>query len=74
MVELVPFNQTRFYRDVQEEEARSLVIRLLSRRFGEVPAPIKAQIEQLNLEQTESLAEALLDFSAIEDLSAWLQQ
>lgn len=78
MVELVPFNQTRFYREVKEEareeEARSLVIRLLSRRFGEVPAPIKAQIEQLNLEQTESLAEALLDFSAIEDLSAWLQQ
>ena len=74
MLELVPVNQTRFYRDVQEEEARSLVTRQLSRRLGELPNPVKAQIEQLNLAQTEALAEELLDFTTLDDLLNWLQQ
>mgnify|MGYP006435846253 FL=1 len=73
MLELVPVRQTRFYRDVQEEQSRSLVLRQLSRRFGEIPQNIQTQIEQLNLEQTESLAEALLDFTSLEDLLAWLE-
>jgi len=55
------------------KEARSLVIRLLSRRFGEIPSTTQTKIEQLNLEQTESLAEALLDFTSIDDLVNWLE-
>jgi predicted transposase YdaD len=90
MLELVPVTQTRFYREVKqeghdegydegrdqgrEEEARSLILRQLSRRFGEIPPQAQTQIEQLNLEQMESLAEALLDFSAIADLLSWLKQ
>jgi predicted transposase YdaD len=82
MLELVPVTQTRFYREVKqeghregrEEEARSLILRQLSRRFGEIPPQAQTQIEQLNLEQMESLAEALLDFSAIADLWSWLKQ
>ncbi|WP_051017272.1 DUF4351 domain-containing protein [Dactylococcopsis salina] len=74
MLELVPVKQTRFYREVQEEATRSLVIRLLSRRFGEIPSTTQTQIEQLNLEQTESLAEALLDFTSLDDLTNWLEQ
>lgn len=74
MLELVPVRQTRFYRDVQEEQSRSLVLRQLSRCFGEIPPNIQTQIEQLNLEQTESLAEALLDFTSLEDLLTWLEQ
>ncbi|PNW39669.1 UNVERIFIED_CONTAM: hypothetical protein BEN50_15230 [Euhalothece sp. KZN 001] len=82
MLELVPVKQTRFYREVKqegreeglEEEARSLVIRQLSRRFGEIPSTTQTQIEQLNLEQTESLAEALLDFTSLDDLINWLEQ
>ena len=74
MLELVPVNQTRFYRDVQEEEARSLVLRLLKRRLGELPNQAQAQIEQLNLAQTETLAEDLLDFTTFDDLLTWLQQ
>jgi predicted transposase YdaD len=58
----------------REQEARSLILRLLSRRFGEIPPQAQTQIEQLNLEQMESLAEALLDFSAIADLLSWLKQ
>ncbi|NBD15540.1 MAG: DUF4351 domain-containing protein [Cyanobacteria bacterium] len=39
-----------------------------------MPQNIQTQIEQLNLEQTESLAEALLDFTSLEDLLTWLEQ
>ena len=74
MLELVPVKQTRFYREVKQEATRSLVIRLLSRRFGEIPSTTQTQIEQLNLEQTESLAEALLDFTSLDDLTNWLEQ
>lgn len=55
-------------------EGRSLVLRLLNRRLGELPPDVQAQIETLSLEQVENLAEALLDFQDIADLEAWLRQ
>ena len=73
MLELVPVTQTRFYREVKQEGMRSLLMRQLSRRFGDIPPSIQTQIEQLNLEQTESLAEALLDFNSLDDLRSWLK-
>ncbi|WP_232225182.1 DUF4351 domain-containing protein [Dactylococcopsis salina] len=36
--------------------------------------PFKTQIEELEIEETEALAEALLDFTSIADLQRWLQQ
>ncbi len=55
-------------------EARSLLLRLLTRRVGQLtPATLK-QIEALELEQLEELGEALLDFAAPDDLQAWLQR
>ena len=56
----------------KKEEAQSLVWRQLSRRFGDIPSPIQTQIENLEIEQTEALAEALLDFASIADLQRWL--
>ncbi|BAZ81222.1 hypothetical protein NIES73_24890 [Sphaerospermopsis kisseleviana NIES-73] len=80
--------QTRFYRDVfqlgakegrqegkaegrQEGEAQ-LIIRLLNRRCGVLSPNQEAQIRSLDLNQLESLGEALLDFTTIADLEAWL--
>jgi predicted transposase YdaD len=76
--------QTRFYRDVfqlgakegkaegrQEGEAQ-LIIRLLKRRCGVLSPNQEAQIRSLDLNQLESLGEALLDFTTIADLEAWL--
>jgi predicted transposase/invertase (TIGR01784 family) len=51
----------------------SLVLRLLNRRVGEVPAESQAQIQGLDLSQLEELGEALLDFSSLEDLLVWLR-
>jgi len=55
-------------------EARSLILRQLTRRVGEIPEGIRSQVEVLSLEQLETLGEALLDFSTIADLESWLQE
>ncbi len=49
-----------------------LVIRLLNRRFGEIPSNITESIRQLSVEQLEDLGEALLDFDSQADLRQWL--
>jgi predicted transposase/invertase (TIGR01784 family) len=55
------------------EEARSLILRQLTRRVGILPPEIRSQVESLNLEKLESLGEALLDFSSGADLVEWLR-
>lgn len=55
------------------EEGQSLVLRQLTRRFGELDPKVRSQIEALSLEQTEALGEALLDFTDPSDLDKWLQ-
>ena len=56
------------------EEAQSLVLRLLERRFGAIALETSARIRVLPLEQVEALGEALLDFSDRGDLDQWLEQ
>ncbi|NEP43052.1 MAG: DUF4351 domain-containing protein [Okeania sp. SIO2H7] len=53
-------------------EAIAFFMRQLKKRFGEVPTEISNQIEELSLEDLESLGEAFLDFNGLEDLSVWL--
>jgi predicted transposase/invertase (TIGR01784 family) len=55
------------------EGERSLILRLLTRKVGEIPDTARSQIEALPITQLESLGEALLDFSAIADLDAWVR-
>lgn len=50
----------------------SIIIRQLMRRFGELNSILREQIEALPIEQLEMLVEALLDFSELADLEAWL--
>jgi predicted transposase YdaD len=73
--------QTRVYRDAMDEgriegrteEAQALVMRQLARRVGELSPEQRSLIQSLSLVQLESLSEALLDFSSLSDLDAWLQ-
>jgi predicted transposase YdaD len=51
-----------------------LIIRLLNRRIGEIDPSLTERIRGLSLEQLENLGEALLKFSNIADLEAWLNQ
>ncbi|MFB2922737.1 DUF4351 domain-containing protein [Aerosakkonema funiforme] len=56
----------------QKQEAVSLTMRQLRRRIGEISPAIEERIRALSLSQLEDLGEALLDFSAPADLTAWL--
>lgn len=81
----IALQQTRVYQDAKaegeqlgeergrQEEARSLVLRLLTRRLGALPESTQARLATLSLLQLEALGEALLDFTASTDLDTWLQ-
>jgi predicted transposase/invertase (TIGR01784 family) len=76
-------NSLKYYRDLKnvvdtsreegrEVEARSLILRLLTRQVGELPQQVCQQVESLSLEQLENLGEDLLDFTSMADLNTWL--
>ncbi|OUC16108.1 MAG: hypothetical protein B0A82_03325 [Alkalinema sp. CACIAM 70d] len=86
----ITLQETRFYQEAKEEgreegreeglqtgrqqECRSLVLRLLTRRLGILPDEIPAILEARSISNLEALAEALFDFTTIADLQTWLQQ
>ncbi|MDZ8084567.1 MAG: Rpn family recombination-promoting nuclease/putative transposase [Nostoc sp. DedQUE12b] len=55
------------------EGERTIVLRLLNRRVGNIPDGLLSQIQGLSVEQLEALGDALLDFSTLADLERWLQ-
>jgi hypothetical protein len=50
------------------------VIRSLNRRCGTISEDLEIQVRSLSIPQLESLGEALLDFTGINDLETWLDQ
>jgi len=82
MFELSDLKQTRVYQEaLAEGESKGevqgeikLAIRLLNRRFGEIPQNLTARIRELPVEEIESLGEALLDFQSLSDLVSWLER
>uniref|UniRef100_UPI00261F7CB2 DUF4351 domain-containing protein n=1 Tax=uncultured Thermosynechococcus sp. TaxID=436945 RepID=UPI00261F7CB2 len=78
--------RTRFYQEVyaegrqeglqqglQQGEA-AVVLRQLRRRFGSLPNDFEEGIRRLSPDQIEALAEALLDFTDLEEVAAWLNR
>jgi predicted transposase/invertase (TIGR01784 family) len=72
----IELQQTRVYREaVAEGEVKgeqTLILRLLNRRVGKISIDLESQVKTLPLAQLEELGEALLDFSQMNDLVAWL--
>ena len=84
----IDLKQTRFYQEVfaegeaegrekgreegRQEEGAAIILRLLTRRFGSIGHTLEIQIRALSLTKIEALAEALLDFSELEELEAWM--
>jgi Domain of unknown function (DUF4351) len=60
--------------DGELRQAQSLVLRQLNRQVGNVSPSIEVRVKALSLPQLEQLGEALLDFSQIADLVAWLDR
>jgi hypothetical protein len=54
------------------EGERSLTIRLLTKKVGNLSPELLARVSGLNLERVEALAEALLDFKHVGDLERWM--
>jgi predicted transposase/invertase (TIGR01784 family) len=53
---------------------QALILRQLTRRIGSVAPSVLVQVQSLSLAQLESLGEALLDFSQLDDLMKWLNR
>jgi predicted transposase YdaD len=78
--------QTRVYREAKDEgrqegeqlgaqrEAAALILRQITHRFGTLPTSAVTHIEQLPIEQLETLSVACLDFRSLTDLETWLAQ
>jgi predicted transposase/invertase (TIGR01784 family) len=76
----ITLKETRVYKEIKQEgreegrqeEAANLVIRLLTKRFGVLPQETRSHISSYSLPVLEDLSEALLDFTSVADLQAWL--
>jgi predicted transposase YdaD len=76
----IELRQTQVYQEAKAEghgegrieEGQSLVSKLLTHKVGKLSAALQKEIRNLSIDQIESLGEALLDFSTIADLKAWL--
>ncbi|WP_338043114.1 MULTISPECIES: DUF4351 domain-containing protein [Okeania] len=51
-----------------------LIMRQLKKCFGEISVTISSQVEDLSIENLESLGEDFLDFKSLEDLLSWLEK
>ncbi|MEB3233701.1 MAG: Rpn family recombination-promoting nuclease/putative transposase [Leptolyngbyaceae bacterium] len=80
--DMVVLRESPWYQEILQEgldqgskrEAIALVSRLLVRRVGIEALEWQERLEVLTLEQLETLAEDLLDFSTEADLVAWMEQ
>jgi Domain of unknown function (DUF4351) len=56
----------------RESGERSLTIKLLTRKLGNLSPELLSRVNGLNLDRVEALAEDLLDFTSVGDLERWL--
>jgi predicted transposase/invertase (TIGR01784 family) len=68
----IELQQTRVYQDAQADGEQRLVLKLLTRKLGNINPEIRSRVNSLTIEQLESLGEDLLDFTQMSDLLAWL--
>jgi predicted transposase YdaD len=72
----ITLQETRVYREIKaegrEEEAVNLVIRQLTKRFGDISEDARNSISRFPLSLLEELSEALLDFTSLSDLKTWM--
>jgi predicted transposase/invertase (TIGR01784 family) len=77
----IELQQTRVYQEAKAEglelgqqQEKALVSKLLARKLGKIDPEIQVRVSSLTMERIEALGEALLDFSQMSDLLAWLNQ
>ena len=70
----IELEQTRIYQEAQIDGEQRLVLKQLTRKLGTITPEMRSRVSSLTIEQVESLGEALLDFTSMADLEAWLIQ
>ena len=63
-----------FTQQERRQGEATLILRQLTQQLGEVDSSLIEQIRRLSTEQLEMLGIALLDFSEVANLVAWLEQ
>ena len=63
-----------FTQQERREAELALILRQLTQRLGEVDPSLSDRIRRLSTEELETLGIALLDFSEVANLVAWLEQ
>lgn len=58
----------------EKQGEQRTIIRQLNRRFGEIDILLVNRIKMLTIEKLDDLADALLDFSNLDDLVSWLNE
>ena len=58
----------------EERGERSIILRLIHRKFGSLSPQITEKIQALSVQQVEALADDLLDFNNLDNLNKWLEQ
>lgn len=56
----------------RQEGELLVILRQMKRRFGELPTSLETRLKSLKVAEIETLAEAIFDFSDIEDVQQWL--
>jgi Domain of unknown function (DUF4351) len=64
--------QTRVYQNAKADGQQILVLKILTRKLGNINPEVRSRVNSLTIEQIESLGEDLLDFTQMSDLLAWL--
>ncbi|MFM7599802.1 MAG: Rpn family recombination-promoting nuclease/putative transposase [Pseudanabaena sp.] len=52
----------------------TIILRQLTRKFGNLPPKLHTRIARLQIPRLESLAEAILDFESVADLELWFSK
>ncbi|GAB4216869.1 MAG: Rpn family recombination-promoting nuclease/putative transposase [Synechococcales cyanobacterium] len=78
MFTMEDLKQTRYVQELMAEKLqegeRAIILKQLTRRLGSLSPAIETQVQNLSVTELEALAEALLDFTDLDDLSQWLSQ
>ncbi|MCW3100626.1 MAG: hypothetical protein JWL77_6244 [Chthonomonadaceae bacterium] len=51
-----------------------VVLRLLRKRLGELPADVEQRIDKLTPDQIDALTDTLLDIQSVDQVSGWLSR
>jgi predicted transposase/invertase (TIGR01784 family) len=68
----IEIQQTRVYQDAKADGEKIVVLKMLDRKLGSITPESRSRVNNLSIEQLESLSESLLDFGQMSDLIGWL--